>query len=256
MGARGPGQSQAAPCDVTVPLCSGQGPPIWPQQDIAGNLCPAPVLGPLRGVPGACGPPILSIRPSPPSFQEPVAKFSLKEIQSTRTQRPTAGSSYPYVEITLGDLLAQGITQLQLEQVGGHWGDWDGPGWWVVVVGTTTLRLGGPTVVTTATHQRVCPPPASAGPGAVPRGGRAHGEAAGCPGEEVDAAAQRDHPALSPPWTPITGGGHTHTHTEDTSMDPGVSPGLAAVPPSPSLLWCSHLALGFFWVLYRPREPD
>ncbi|KAM6121795.1 unconventional myosin-XV [Phoenicopterus ruber ruber] len=49
---------------------------------------------------------------------EPVAKFSLKEIQSTRTQRPTAGSSYPYVEITVGDLLAQGITQLQLEQVG------------------------------------------------------------------------------------------------------------------------------------------
>ncbi|KAM6055069.1 LOW QUALITY PROTEIN: unconventional myosin-XV [Chlamydotis macqueenii] len=53
---------------------------------------------------------------------EPIAKFSLKEIQSTRTQRPTAGSSYPYVEITLGDLLAQGITQLQLEQVGGHFG--------------------------------------------------------------------------------------------------------------------------------------
>ncbi|KAM9261524.1 unconventional myosin-XV [Cariama cristata] len=54
---------------------------------------------------------------------EPIAKFSLKEIQSTRTQRPTAGSSSPYVEITLGDLLAQGITQLQLEQVRGHsWG--------------------------------------------------------------------------------------------------------------------------------------
>ncbi|KAM6114069.1 LOW QUALITY PROTEIN: unconventional myosin-XV [Pterocles gutturalis] len=47
---------------------------------------------------------------------EPIAKFSLKEIQSTRTQRPAAGSSSPYVEITLGDLLAQGITQLQLEQ--------------------------------------------------------------------------------------------------------------------------------------------
>ncbi|XP_062444614.1 unconventional myosin-XV [Rhea pennata] len=47
---------------------------------------------------------------------EPIAKFSLKEIQSTRTQRPTAGSSYPYVEITLGDLLSRGITQLQLEQ--------------------------------------------------------------------------------------------------------------------------------------------
>ncbi|KAM4656830.1 unconventional myosin-XV [Amazona ochrocephala] len=62
---------------------------------------------------------------------EPIAKFSLKEIQSTRTQRPTAGSSYPYVEITLGDLLAQGITQLQLEQVGDAWG---APGvgvpWW------------------------------------------------------------------------------------------------------------------------------
>ncbi|KAK2533653.1 hypothetical protein Q9233_004867 [Columba guinea] len=47
---------------------------------------------------------------------EPMAKFSLKEIQSTRTQRPAAGSSSPYVEITLGELLAQGITQLQLEQ--------------------------------------------------------------------------------------------------------------------------------------------
>ncbi|NXP26700.1 MYO15 protein, partial [Scytalopus superciliaris] len=47
---------------------------------------------------------------------EPIAKFSLSEIHSTRTRRPTAGSSYPYVEITLGDLLAQGITQLQLEQ--------------------------------------------------------------------------------------------------------------------------------------------
>nr|XP_026653711.1 unconventional myosin-XV [Zonotrichia albicollis] len=47
---------------------------------------------------------------------ELMAKFSLNEIQSTRTQRPTAGSSSPYVEITLGDLLAQGITQLQLEQ--------------------------------------------------------------------------------------------------------------------------------------------
>ncbi|XP_066833790.1 unconventional myosin-XV [Anser cygnoides] len=47
---------------------------------------------------------------------EPVAKFSLKEIQATRTRRPTAGSSYPYVEITVGELLAQGVTQLQLEQ--------------------------------------------------------------------------------------------------------------------------------------------
>lgn len=45
-------------------------------------------------------------------------KFPLKEIQSTRTQRPTASSSYPYVEITLGDMAAQCTMQLQLEQVG------------------------------------------------------------------------------------------------------------------------------------------
>ncbi|XP_051789441.1 unconventional myosin-XV [Erpetoichthys calabaricus] len=42
--------------------------------------------------------------------------FPLKEVQSTRTQRPTAGSSFPYVEIMLGDLMSQQITQLQLEQ--------------------------------------------------------------------------------------------------------------------------------------------
>ncbi|KAJ6655974.1 hypothetical protein lerEdw1_004559 [Lerista edwardsae] len=48
--------------------------------------------------------------------QEPLVTFSLKEIQSTRTQRPSAGSSYPYVEIMLGDVTSQRITQLQLEQ--------------------------------------------------------------------------------------------------------------------------------------------
>uniref|UniRef100_A0A673IR59 Unconventional myosin-XV-like n=1 Tax=Sinocyclocheilus rhinocerous TaxID=307959 RepID=A0A673IR59_9TELE len=47
---------------------------------------------------------------------EPMVKFPLKEVQSTRTQRPTAGSSYPYVEIMLGDLMSQRITQLQLDQ--------------------------------------------------------------------------------------------------------------------------------------------
>lgn len=46
-----------------------------------------------------------------------MVRFSLKEIQSTRTQRPTSGSSYPYVDIMIGDLLNQRITQLQLEQV-------------------------------------------------------------------------------------------------------------------------------------------
>ncbi|XP_063042858.1 unconventional myosin-XV [Engraulis encrasicolus] len=47
---------------------------------------------------------------------EVLVKFSLKEVQSTRTQRPTPGSSYPYVEIRLGDLLSQRTTQLQLDQ--------------------------------------------------------------------------------------------------------------------------------------------
>ncbi|XP_067334406.1 unconventional myosin-XV isoform X2 [Channa argus] len=47
---------------------------------------------------------------------EATVRFPLKEVQSTRTQRPTSGSSYPYVEITIGDLLNQHITQLQLEQ--------------------------------------------------------------------------------------------------------------------------------------------
>ncbi|XP_070398919.1 unconventional myosin-XV [Nothobranchius furzeri] len=47
---------------------------------------------------------------------ETMDRFPLKEVQSTRTQRPTSGSSYPYVEIMIGDLLNQRITQLQLEQ--------------------------------------------------------------------------------------------------------------------------------------------
>ncbi|KAL4835098.1 hypothetical protein H8958_015200, partial [Nasalis larvatus] len=47
---------------------------------------------------------------------ELMVKFPLKEIQSTRTQRPTANSSYPYVEIALGDVAAQHTLQLQLEQ--------------------------------------------------------------------------------------------------------------------------------------------
>ncbi|XP_022539080.2 unconventional myosin-XV isoform X1 [Astyanax mexicanus] len=47
---------------------------------------------------------------------EPILKFPLKEVQSSRTQRPTAGSCYPYVEIMLGDLMSQRITQLHLDQ--------------------------------------------------------------------------------------------------------------------------------------------
>lgn len=41
----------------------------------------------------------------------------LVEVQSSRTQRPTAGSSYPYVDLTLGDTNTQRVVQLQLEQV-------------------------------------------------------------------------------------------------------------------------------------------
>ncbi|XP_045840099.1 unconventional myosin-XV [Meles meles] len=47
---------------------------------------------------------------------ELMVKFPLKEIQSTRTQRPTASSSCPYVEIALGDAAARRTLQLQLEQ--------------------------------------------------------------------------------------------------------------------------------------------
>ncbi|XP_053550900.1 LOW QUALITY PROTEIN: unconventional myosin-XV [Bombina bombina] len=42
--------------------------------------------------------------------------FPLKDIQSTRTQRPASGFSYPYVDVLLGDTVSQKITQLQLEQ--------------------------------------------------------------------------------------------------------------------------------------------
>ncbi|XP_058637959.1 LOW QUALITY PROTEIN: unconventional myosin-XV [Onychostoma macrolepis] len=43
-------------------------------------------------------------------------KFQLKLIQSAHTQRPSAGSSYPYVDILIGDLTNHRVTQLQLEQ--------------------------------------------------------------------------------------------------------------------------------------------
>ncbi|XP_034151053.1 unconventional myosin-XV [Esox lucius] len=49
---------------------------------------------------------------------EAMVRYPLKEVQSTRTQRSTGGSgaSYPYVDILLGDLLTQRVTQLQLDQ--------------------------------------------------------------------------------------------------------------------------------------------
>ncbi|XP_059190123.1 unconventional myosin-XV [Centropristis striata] len=47
---------------------------------------------------------------------ELMAMVPLVEVQSSRTQRPTAGTSYPYVDLTLGDLNTQRLIQLQLEQ--------------------------------------------------------------------------------------------------------------------------------------------
>lgn len=41
----------------------------------------------------------------------------LVEVQSSRTQRPSTGTSYPYVDLTLGDMNTQRVVQLQLEQV-------------------------------------------------------------------------------------------------------------------------------------------
>lgn len=46
-----------------------------------------------------------------------MAVVPLVEVQSSRTQRPTAGRSYPYVDLTLGDVSTQRVIQLQLEQV-------------------------------------------------------------------------------------------------------------------------------------------
>ncbi|XP_068177193.1 unconventional myosin-XV [Antennarius striatus] len=47
---------------------------------------------------------------------ELMAAVPLVEVQSSRTQRPTAGTSYPYVDLTLGDMNTQRVVQLQLEQ--------------------------------------------------------------------------------------------------------------------------------------------
>ncbi|XP_070771513.1 unconventional myosin-XV [Enoplosus armatus] len=47
---------------------------------------------------------------------ELMAVVPLVEVQSSRTQRPTAGTSYPYVDLTLGDVSTQRVIQLQLEQ--------------------------------------------------------------------------------------------------------------------------------------------
>ncbi|KAK2918724.1 hypothetical protein Q8A73_003095 [Channa argus] len=47
---------------------------------------------------------------------ELMAVVPLVDVQSCRTQRPTAGTSYPYVDLTLEDVSMQRVIQLQLEQ--------------------------------------------------------------------------------------------------------------------------------------------
>ncbi|XP_051558226.1 unconventional myosin-XV [Myxocyprinus asiaticus] len=47
---------------------------------------------------------------------EVLVKYQLKLVQSAHTLRPSAGSSYPYVDILIGDLTNHRVTQLQLEQ--------------------------------------------------------------------------------------------------------------------------------------------
>ncbi|XP_077381905.1 unconventional myosin-XV [Festucalex cinctus] len=50
------------------------------------------------------------------STHEVMAAVPLTEVQSSRTQRPSAGASYPYVDLALGDVDTQRLIQLQLEQ--------------------------------------------------------------------------------------------------------------------------------------------
>lgn len=85
------------------------------------TCCRSQVLPPIDQVCGGgikVGETVPPIGLSAPCPKELMVKFPLKEIQSTWTQRPTASSSYPYVEIVLGDVAAQCTMQLQLEQVG------------------------------------------------------------------------------------------------------------------------------------------
>ncbi|ETE72195.1 Myosin-XV, partial [Ophiophagus hannah] len=98
----------------------------WPPS-IAGLLSAFPMFGSSFFYVQSCSnttiisPCILAVNQNGLNFlhketHEPIVTFSLKEIHSTRTQRPSAGSSYPYVEIMLGDLMSHRITQLQLKQ--------------------------------------------------------------------------------------------------------------------------------------------
>lgn len=57
-------------------------------------------------------------------LQELMAAIPLVEVQGSRTQRPSAGTSYPYVDLTVGDMNTQRVIQLQLEQVWQQTTDW------------------------------------------------------------------------------------------------------------------------------------
>lgn len=101
-------------------------------------------------------------------------RVPLKEVQSTRTQRPTSGSSYPYVEIMIGDLVNQRITQLQLEQVCEH-----------VARGT-----GRDTDVNGICFCVLCICLCFPGPGVMPRCCHAHGEHVVCQRKETHPATK------------------------------------------------------------------
>ncbi|XP_067859862.1 unconventional myosin-XV [Heptranchias perlo] len=70
---------------------------------------------------GIVAPCILAINQNGLNFlnkdtHELMVNFPLKEVQSTLTERSGSSNCYPYVEIKLGDLMSQRVTQLQLDQ--------------------------------------------------------------------------------------------------------------------------------------------
>lgn len=118
------------------------------------------------------------------------------------TSPPPGARGQVLAEGAAGDADAAPGGRLQLSLCGNHHRGAAGPGRHPAAVGAGWWLWGdrrAPSVprrcVPVATAR---PRPLPPGPGAVPRGGRARGEATGGEGEEADAAAQRDHAALNP----------------------------------------------------------
>lgn len=113
-------------------------------------------------------------------WQQVQVKFQLKLIQSTHTQRPSAGSSYPYVDVLIGDLTNHRVTQLQLEQVTHNQHHENSVKVWMSGLWAWMLFVGS---------------------GAVSGYRHAYWEYALCPREEADAATQWNHHAVTKPYT-------------------------------------------------------